>query len=249
MRCDVLTIFPEIINAYLNESILKRAREKKILDVKIINIRDFASGRHKAVDDSPFGGGAGMVFKPGPIFRAMDALKEDGIPRRVVLLSPQGKPFNQTMAEDFSREEKRFVFICGRYEGIDERVSISLAEEEVSIGDYVITGGELAALVVIDAATRLIPGALGDKNSIEDESFSWKMLDYPHYTRPSEFRGLKVPQVLLSGNHNEIWLWRRKEALRKTLKARPDLMEKVELTDEDKKLISEIFSEDGDQQI
>ncbi|MBI5674759.1 MAG: tRNA (guanosine(37)-N1)-methyltransferase TrmD [Nitrospirae bacterium] len=246
MRCDVLTIFPEIINAYLNESILKRAQEKKILDVKVVNIRDFASGRHKAVDDSPFGGGAGMVFKPEPIFRAMDALKEDGVPRRVVLLSPQGKPFDQSMAEDFSREEKRFVFICGRYEGIDERVNISIVDEEVSIGDYVITGGELAALVVIDAATRLIPGALGDKNSIEDESFSWKMLDYPHYTRPSEFRGLKVPQVLLSGNHNEIWLWRRKEALRKTLKARPDLMEKIELAGEDKKLISEIFSEEID---
>lgn len=246
MRCDVLTIFPEIINAYLNESILKRAREKKILDVKVVNIRDFASGRHKAVDDSPFGGGAGMVFKPEPIFRAMDALKEDGVPRRVVLLSPQGRPFDQSMAEDFSREEKRFVFICGRYEGIDERVNMSLADEEVSIGDYVITGGELAALVVIDAATRLIPGALGDKSSIEDESFSWKMLDYPHYTRPGEFRGLKVPQVLLSGNHNEIWLWRRKEALRKTLKARPDLMEKIELTDEDKKLLSEISSEEGD---
>jgi tRNA (guanine37-N1)-methyltransferase len=246
VRCDVLTIFPEIINAYLNESILKRAREKKILDVKVVNIRDFASDRHKAVDDSPFGGGAGMVFKPEPIFRAMDALKEDGIPRRVVLLSPQGKPFDQSMAEDFSREEKRFVFICGRYEGIDERVNISLADEEVSIGDYVITGGELAALVVIDAATRLIPGALGDNSSIEDESFSWKMLDYPHYTRPSEFRGLNVPQILLSGNHNEIWRWRRKEALRKTLNARPDLMEKIELTDEDKKLLSEIFSEDGD---
>ena len=246
MRCDVLTIFPEIINAYLNESILKRAREKKILDVKVVNIRDFASGRHKAVDDSPFGGGAGMVFKPEPIFRAMDALKEDGVPRRVVLLSPQGRPFDQSMAEDFSREEKRFVFICGRYEGIDERVNISLADEEVSIGDYVITGGELAALVVIDAATRLIPGALGDNSSIEDESFSWKMLDYPHYTRPSEFRGLKVPQVLLSGNHNEIWLWRRKEALRKTLKARPDLMKKIELTDEDKKLLSEISSEEGE---
>ncbi|MBS1111849.1 MAG: tRNA (guanine-N1)-methyltransferase [Nitrospirae bacterium] len=246
MRCDVLTIFPEIINAYLNESILKRARDNKILDVKVVNIRDFASGRHKAVDDSPFGGGAGMVFKPEPIFMAMDALKEDGVPRRVVLLSPQGKPFDQSMAEDFSREEKRFVFICGRYEGIDERVNISLVDEEVSIGDYVITGGELAALIVIDAATRLITGALGDKSSIEDESFSWKMLDYPHYTRPSEFMGLKVPQVLLSGNHNEIWRWRRKEALRKTLKARPDLMEKIEPTDEDKKLLSEILSEEGD---
>jgi tRNA (guanine37-N1)-methyltransferase len=245
VQCDVLTIFPEIINAYLNESILKRAREKKILDVRVVNIRDFASDRHRTVDDAPFGGGAGMVFKPEPIFKALDALKEDGVPRRVVLLSPRGKPFSQSMAEDFSREEKRFVFICGRYEGIDERVSISLADEEVSIGDYIITGGELAALVVMDAAARLIPGALGDKSSIEDESFSWKMLDYPHYTRPSEFMGLKVPEVLLSGNHNEIWRWRRKEALRKTFKVRPDLIEKIELTDEDRKLLSEIRSEEG----
>ena len=244
MKCDVLTIFPEVINAYLNESILKRAREKKILDVKVYNIRDFASGRHREVDDTPFGGGAGMVFKPEPLFKATESLKWDGIPRKVILLSPQGRPFDQSKAEEFSMEDKRLVFICGRYEGIDERVIGSLVDEEISIGDYVITGGELAALVIIDAAARLMPGILGDSSSVEDESFSWGLLDYPHYTRPREFMGLTVPQVLLSGNHNEIMLWRRKEALRKTLKVRPDIIEKIGLTDTDIKLLSEIEEEE-----
>ena len=159
MKCDVLTIFPDIFNSYLNESIIKRARANNLLDVSIYNIRDFSSDPHRTVDDSPFGGGAGMVFKPEPIFRAMDFLREDGEPRRVVLLTPQGRPFSQSIAEDYSREQKRFVFICGRYEGIDERVK-TLADEEISIGDYVLTGGELAALVIIDAVTRLIPGCL-----------------------------------------------------------------------------------------
>ncbi|MBI5097723.1 MAG: tRNA (guanosine(37)-N1)-methyltransferase TrmD [Nitrospirae bacterium] len=245
MKCDVLTLFPDILTAYLNESILKRARDKNLLDVKLYNIRDFASGPHRTVDDSPYGGGSGMVFKPEPVFRAVDFIKEDGELRKVILLSPQGKPYNQSMAEAYSREKKRFVFICGRYEGIDERVK-TLVDEEVSIGDYVITGGELAALVIIDAVTRLIPGALGDEKSVEDESFSWGLLDYPHYTRPREFRGMQVPEALVSGNHKEIWLWRRREALRKTLKKRPDLIEKVELTDLDKKILSEIkASEDA----
>ncbi len=239
MKCDVLTIFPDIFNAYLNESILKRARGKKLLDVRLYNIRDFTSDPHRSVDDHPFGGGAGMVFKPEPIFRAVDFLREDGEPRKIILLSPQGRSFNQSKAEAYSREKQRFVFICGRYEGIDERVKI-LVDEEVSIGDYVITGGELAALVIIDAVTRLIPGALGDERSTEDESFSWGLLDYPHYTRPREFRGLQVPPVLVSGNHKEIWLWRRKQALKKTLEIRPDILEKAGLTDLDKKLLSEI---------
>ncbi|RJQ52378.1 MAG: tRNA (guanosine(37)-N1)-methyltransferase TrmD [Nitrospiraceae bacterium] len=242
MKCDVLTLFPDILTACLNESILKRARDKKLLEVSLYNIRDFASGPHRTVDDSPYGGGAGMVFKPEPVFRALDFLKEDGAPRKVVLLSPQGKTFTQRTAEDYSREKQRFVFICGRYEGIDERVR-TLVDEEVSIGDYVITGGELAALVIIDAVTRLVPGALGDEKSAEDESFSWGLLDYPHYTRPREFRGMKVPEVLVSGNHREIMLWRRKEALRKTVKVRPDLIDKVHLTDMDKKILKEIEEE------
>ncbi len=239
MKCDVLTIFPDIFNAYLNEGILKRALGKGLLEVSICNIRDFTSDPHRSVDDHPYGGGAGMVFKPEPIFRAVDFLREDGEPRKIILLSPQGRPFNQSTAETYARETQRFVFICGRYEGIDERVK-TLVDEEVSIGDYVITGGELAALVIIDAVTRLIPGALGDERSAEDESFSWGLLDYPHYTRPREFRGLQVPAVLLSGNHREIWLWRRKQALKKTLRARPDLLEKTRLTDLDRKLLSEI---------
>lgn len=244
MKCDVLTIFPEVILPYLNESILKRAQERDLLEVKVLNLRDFATGAHRVVDDYPFGGGAGMVFKPEPIFKAVDYLKKDGELRKVILLSPQGKPFSQSMAEDFSRAKERFVFICGRYEGVDERVKISLVDEEVSIGDYIMTGGELAALVIIDAVTRLIPGALGDERSKEDESFSWGLLDYPHYTRPREFRGLNVPRVLLSGNHRDIWLWRRKEALRKTVEMRPDLIENIELTDLDKKMLSELSSED-----
>ena len=243
MKCDVLTLFPGVLTAYLDESILKRAREKELLDVNLVNIRDFTSGPHKQADDYPFGGGAGMVLKPEPVFRAMDALKEDGEPRRVVLLSPQGRPFDQSMAEEYSKEERRFVFICGRYEGIDERVK-TLAEEEVSIGDFVLTGGELGALVIIDAVTRLIPGVLGDEKSIEDESFSWGLLDYPHYTRPREFRELGVPEVLLSGNHEEIRLWRRREALKKTLEVRPDLIEKAELSDSDKKMLLELSSEE-----
>jgi tRNA (guanine37-N1)-methyltransferase len=239
MKCDVLTLFPDILTAYLNESIIKRAREKNLLDIKLYNIRDFASGPHRTVDDSPYGGGAGMVFKPEPIFRTMDHLRKDGEPRKVILLSPQGATFDQSMAEFFAKDDRRFVFICGRYEGIDERVT-ALVDEEISIGDYVITGGELAALVIIDAVTRLIPGALGDETSVKDESFSWGLLDYPHYTRPREFRGMTVPEVLVSGNHKEIWLWRRKEALKKTVRIRPDLIQKLDLTDTDKKILKSI---------
>ena len=180
-----------------------------------------------------------MVIKPEPLFRAMDFLKEDGEPRKVVLLSPRGRQFNQSIAEEFSKAEKRFVFICGRYEGIDERVT-SLVDDEISIGDYVMTGGELAALVIIDAVARLVPGAVGDERSLLDESFSWGLLDYPHYTRPREYRDISVPPVLLSGNHKEIDRWRRKQAIRKTLKNRPDLIEKMSLTDLDKKIIAEI---------
>jgi tRNA (guanine37-N1)-methyltransferase len=184
-----------------------------------------------------------MVLKPEPVFRAMDALKEDGEPRKVVLLSPQGRPFDQSTAEDYAKEERKFVFICGRYEGIDERVR-ALADEEVSIGDFVLTGGELGALVIIDAVTRLIPGVLGDEKSIEDESFSWGLLDYPHYTRPREFRGLDVPPVLLSGNHEEIRLWRRRAALKKTLEVRPDLIDSTRLSDRDKEMLLELSSEE-----
>jgi len=243
MKCDVLTLFPDILTAYLNESILKRARENKLLDVRLVNIRDFTSDVHRTVDDYPFGGGAGMVFKPEPIFRAMDHLNEDGESRKVILLSPQGSTFNQKKAESFSRETRRLTFICGRYEGIDERVK-NLVDEEVSIGDYIMTGGELAALVIIDAVTRLIPGAVGDEQSVVDESFSSGLLEYPQYTRPREFRGMNVPDVLLSGNHEEIRQWRRKQSLRTTMKVRPDMLDQMDLDESDKKMIDDISSED-----
>jgi len=244
LRCDVLTIFPDIIRAYLNESILKRAQGKGLLDVKVYNLRDFAHDRHRKVDDYPFGGGAGMVLKPEPVFEAVDFLKRDGESRRIVLLSPQGRVFTQSVAEGLSRIDQRIVFICGRYEGVDERVRLALVDDEISIGDYVITGGELAALVIIDAVTRLIPGALGDERSAEEESFSTRLLEYPHYTRPRDFRGMKVPEVLLSGNHKEIRLWRRREALRRTLRMRPDLLERIELSELDRRIISEIKREE-----
>ena len=243
MKCDVLTLFPDILAAYLDESILKRARENRLLDVRLVNIRDHTSDVHRTVDDYPFGGGAGMVFKPEPIFRAMDHLNEDGESRKVILLSPQGIPFDQKKAESLSRETRRITFICGRYEGVDERVK-NLADEEISIGDYIMTGGELAALVIIDAVTRLVPGAVGDEKSIEDESFSSGLLEYPQYTRPREFRGMTVPDVLLSGNHEEIRLWRRKQAIRTTMKVRPDMLDRMDLDDTDKKMMFEISSED-----
>jgi tRNA (guanine37-N1)-methyltransferase len=239
MRCAILTLFPEMVKTVLATSILKRANEKGVLDARVVNIRDFTRDKHQSVDDSPYGGGAGMVLKPDPIFHAVHSLKEAADSLRLILLSPQGQSFDQKKAEEFSREERRLVFICGRYEGIDERVRIGLAPEEVSIGDYVLTGGELAALVMIDAAVRFIPGVLGDETSVIEESFQG-ILDYPHYTRPPDFLGMPVPEVLLSGDHERIRIWRRKEALRSTLKKRPDLLLKVELTGEDRKLLEEI---------
>jgi len=242
MRCDVLTLFPKVIEAILSESILKKAVEKGLLEVKIYNIREFTEDRHHVVDDYPYGGGGGMVLKPEPIFRAIESLKKDGEERLVLLFSPQGRPFNQKMAEGFSMERRRLTFICGHYEGVDERVE-SIVDDEISIGDYILTGGELAVMVVIDASARLIPGVLGDERSAVEDSFSTGILDYPHWTRPSEFRGMKVPEILLSGNHEEIRLWRRKEAMRRTLRRRPDLLEKADLSEEDRRLLKEIISE------
>ncbi|TAL22084.1 MAG: tRNA (guanosine(37)-N1)-methyltransferase TrmD [Nitrospirae bacterium] len=245
MKFDIITIFPEIFNAYLNESIIKRAIEKKIIEAKVHNLRDFTTDRHRTVDDYPYGGGPGMVMKTEPFFNAVETIKSDGIPRRTIMLSPQGKVFSQDMALSMSRENHNLILICGRYEAVDERVRENLADEEISIGDYVLTGGELPALVIIDAVARLIPGVLGDERSKEEESFTWGILDYPHYTRPPEFRGLMVPEVLLSGNHKDILVWRRKEALRRTMQKRPDLIGKGLLTDKDYKLVSEIKEEEG----
>jgi tRNA (guanine37-N1)-methyltransferase len=240
---DIITIFPEIFHAYLGESILKRAVQKKLLDVKIYNLRDFTTDKHRTVDDYPYGGGAGMVMKIEPIYNAVHSIKTDGLERIVVLLSPQGKTYNQEMAETLSREKRRILFICGRYEGIDERVRESLVDEEISIGDYILTGGELAALVIIDSAARLIPGVLGDYESAKEESFARGILDYPHYTRPPEFKGLNVPEVLLSGNHSEIHRWRKREAIKRTLKKRPDLLKNISFTEEDRKILDELCSD------
>lgn len=245
---DIITIFPEIFHAYLGESILKRALQKQLLDIKVYNLRDFTTDKHRTVDDYPYGGGPGMVMKIEPIYNAVQAIKaadyKNGTERLTVMLSPQGKVFNQEMAEDLSKylakEKRRILFICGRYEGIDERVRESLVDEEISIGDYVMTGGELAALVIIDSVARLVPGVLGDEESAKEESFTWGILDYPHYTRPPEFMGMKVPEVLLSGNHREILQWRRREAIKRTLQKRPDLLKSVELNEEDKKILEDI---------
>lgn len=243
MKCDVITIFPEIFHAYLDEGILKRAIQKKILEVKVHNLRDYAKDKHRTVDDYPYGGGAGMVMKPEPFFAAVETLCPDRTQRRVILLSPAGKKFDQDMAAELSGEKRHLIFLCGRYEAIDERVRIALAADEISIGDYILTGGELPALVIIDAVVRLIPGVLGDKRSAEEDSFSSGILDYPHYTRPPIFMDMAVPEVLLSGNHREISLWRRKEALRRTIERRPELLEKRILSDEDHTLLSEIKGE------
>lgn len=243
MIFDIITIFPSIFHAYLSEGILKKAIKMGLVNIRVHNLRDYAVDKHRSVDDYPYGGGPGMVMKPEPFFRAIKAIKSDGIESYTIMLSPQGELFNQSTAVMLSRMNKRFILLCGRYEAIDERVRDALVDMELSIGDYVLTGGELPALVIIDSIVRLLPGALGDQESLREESFTWGILDYPHYTRPPEYEGLRVPDILLSGDHEEIARWRRKEALRRTLKRRPDLLEKAELTELDHKLILEIKEE------
>lgn len=242
MRFDILTIFPDIFTSPFEHSILKRAREAGLIDINLVNIRDFAADRHKMTDDYPYGGGSGMVMKPEPIAKALRHVEEIASRGRVILLSPSGKRFDQAVARRLSNE-RHLVLICGRYEGIDERVRERFVDEEMSIGDYILTGGEFPAMVIVDAVSRLIPGVLGCAESPEEESFSRDILEYPQYTRPPEFEGMKVPDVLLSGNHAEIARWRRREALKKTILVRPDLMEKADLTDEDKRFLMEIEAE------
>ena len=251
LHCDIITLFPDLVQPVLGQSMLKRAQEKGLLETRVHNLRDYTEGRHLVADDTPYGGGAGMVMKAEPVFRAVEALRrqygesEAGTSLRLLLPSPQGRPFTQRLAEEFRDERRRMVFVCGHYEGIDERVRLGLAPEEISIGDYVLTGGELPALVMIDAAVRLIPGVLGDPESAERDSFAELLLDYPHYTRPAELRGLAVPEVLLSGNHEAIRLWRRKEALRSTYRKRPDLLRDRSLSDEDRRLLEVIVDEEA----
>ena len=242
MRCDILTLFPGMVSSVLGESILKRAQAKGLLNVRVINIRDFTFDKHHTADDYPYGGGAGMVLKAEPVLKAIDFIREGDDNLRILMMSPQGKRYDQDMASELSREERRIVIICGHYEGIDERVRTYLSPEEVSIGDYVLTGGELAALVIIDSMVRLIPGVLGDSASVEDESFN-QLLDYPHYTRPARLREMDVPSVLLSGNHKVIRQWRRRQAVINTLNKRPDILDKSVLSEEDMKLLEEIKEE------
>ncbi|WCJ57899.1 tRNA (guanosine(37)-N1)-methyltransferase TrmD [Fontisphaera persica] len=221
MKIDVLTLFPGMFAGPLDESIIRRARDKGLLELRIINLRDYTHDRHQTVDDRPFGGGPGMLMKPEPIFEAVEAL---GTPEtKVILMTPAGRLFNQAIARELA-QEKHLLLVCGSYEGFDERVHEHLADDELSIGDYVLTNGALPAMVVIDAVTRLLPGALGDDQSAVEESFSHGLLECPHYTRPAEFRGWKVPEVLLSGNHAEIARWRAAQALERTRRRRPDLL-------------------------
>jgi len=224
---DVVTIFPQMIEPALAEGVIGRARAKGLVDVKARDLRDYTTDRHRVVDDVPFGGGPGMVMKPEPIFRAVEAIaSERGAPSAVILTTPQGRRFSHAEAVRFSRME-RLIILCGRYEGVDERVAEALVTDEISIGDYVLTGGELPALVVVDAVVRLVPGVVGDEASVAADSFVEGLLDCPHYTRPADFRGMKVPDVLLSGHHAEIARWRRDQQLARTAQRRPDLLGRV----------------------
>ncbi|HUL32190.1 MAG TPA: tRNA (guanosine(37)-N1)-methyltransferase TrmD [Thermodesulfobacteriota bacterium] len=237
MRFDILTLFPSMFSSPLQESILGKAVEKGLIEIQTINIRDFTQDKHRVVDDAPYGGGQGMVMKVEPIARAIESVKSQDPSARTIYLTPQGNPFHQDLARRLSTQS-HLVLLCGRYEGVDERAR-ELTDEEISIGDYVLTGGELAAMVLIDAVSRFVPGVLGSDRSAEEDSFFNSLLEYPQYTRPVDFRGSRVPEVLLSGNHSAISLWRRKEALRRTSLRRPDLLAEAQLTEEDKRFLEE----------
>jgi tRNA (guanine37-N1)-methyltransferase len=243
VKFDIVTIFPGTVRAMLGEGIIARAAARGLIDVAVHDLREFTTDRHRVVDDAPFGGGPGMVLKPEPFFRAVEAIKASrGTPSAVVLPTPQGRRFTHHHAVRLSAEA-HVVVLCGRYEGIDERVREALATEELSIGDFVLSGGELAGLVILDAVARLVPGVVGDEESVRQDSFVRQMLDHPHYTRPVEFEGWRVPDVLVSGHHGEIARWRRREALRRTLERRPDLLEGAELDAEERAWLQELRRE------
>lgn len=250
MQFEVFTLLPEVFPSYLDTSIIKRARERGLIKVNVHNIRDYTHDKHHTTDDMPYGGGGGMVMKPEPVFEAIESVlgmaspqtppePESNIP--IILLTPQGRVFNQSIAKELS-QYPRIALLCGRYEGIDERIRENLVTDEISIGDYVLTGGELPALILIDAVSRLLPDVLGDPTGAEDDSHAMGLLEYPHYTRPPEFRGAKVPEVLLSGDHGKIDKWRRQQALERTFRKRPDMLEKAELTKEDRKFVEGLKS-------
>jgi tRNA (guanine37-N1)-methyltransferase len=250
MQFEVFTLLPEVFPPYLESSILNRARQKRLIDVRVHNIRDYTRDKHHTTDDTPYGGGGGMVMKPEPVFEAIetvlglaaplsDPAPASNIP--IILLTPQGRVFNQRIAEELS-SHARIALLCGRYEGVDERIREHLVTDEISIGDYVLTGGELPALMIIDAISRLLPGVLGDPTGAEDDSHSMGLLEYPHYTKPPEFRGWKVPDVLASGNHAKINKWRREQALTRTYNKRPDMLEKADLSKSDLKFLEQLKS-------
>jgi tRNA (guanine37-N1)-methyltransferase len=247
MEFDVFTLLPEVFPSYLESSILQRARQRGLIGVRVHNIRDWATDKHHVTDDEPYGGGGGMVMKVEPVFAAVESVLGQFPPQKgsncpVILLTPQGRVFTQTVALELV-QHPRLVLICGRYEGVDERIREHLATDQISIGDYVLTGGELPALILIDAVSRLLPGVLGDPDGPFDDSHASGLLEYPHYTRPPEFRGWGVPDVLVSGNHAGIAKWRRQQSLQRTFKHRPDLLEKAELDEADRKLLKKIIAE------
>ncbi|KMP24691.1 tRNA (guanosine(37)-N1)-methyltransferase TrmD [Bacillus albus] len=240
MKIDILTLFPDMFTGVFGSSILKKAQEKEAVELCVVNFRDYTTSKHNSVDDYPYGGGAGMVLTPQPIFDAIEDLtKETERKPRVVLMCPQGERFTQKKAEELA-EEEHLIFVCGHYEGYDERIREHLVTDEISIGDYVLTGGELASMVITDSVVRLLPGVLGNHASQVEDSFSTGLLEHPHYTRPADFRGMKVPDVLMSGNHKNIDEWRHKESLRRTYTRRPDLLEERELSKQEKKWLEQI---------
>ena len=238
IRFDIITLFPRMFDSPLQESLLKKAQERGLIEIVVHDLRDWTQDRHRTADDTAYGGGAGMVMKVGPIVKAIESIRKVPATSRAVLLTPQGKPFSQDVAGEFS-SYTQLVFVCGRYEGVDERV-LSFVDDEVSIGDFILSGGEIAAMVVIDAVSRLVPGVVGDEASVREDTFSNGLLKYPQYTRPPSFRGLDVPDVLMSGDHEKIRRWRRQETLKKTLQRRPDLLEKAGLSDKDATFIKSI---------
>lgn len=243
LQFDIVTIFPEIFRGVFDFGIIRRAVEAELIRIALHDLRDYTNDRHRQTDDRPFGGGAGMVMKPEPLFRAVEAISHDAATQsRIVLLSPQGRLLSQKLAEEFAAL-RQITLICGRYEGVDERVVERLATDEVSIGDYVLSGGEIPAMVVVDAVTRLVPGALGSEESAERESFARGLLDYPHYTRPADYRGMKVPGVLTGGHHAEIERWRRRKAIEKTLRCRPDLIRSGDFSKAEQREFDEISEE------
>lgn len=241
MRFEVFTLFPQVFDPYINSSILQRAQENHLLEIALHNIRDWTHDRHNVTDDTPYGGGGGMVMKAPPIFEAVESVLGSPPECPVIMMTPQGRPFTSAVAQELAGFP-RLALLCGRYEGVDERVREHLVTDQISVGDYVLTGGELPAMIIIDAVTRFLPGALGDPTGAMDDSFASGLLEYPHYTRPEEFRGWGVPDVLLSGNHAEINRWRRNQALIRTYLHRPDLLEKVELTKEDQKVLANFIT-------